>query len=156
MTAGLPIWITEMDFAEGDVNQRADGYEDALRLYFSRPEIDGILLWGFWNEEHSKPDAALFDGPDLTVSNLEVNNMSKLQSTFCCGQSEKYNNSEPGAAVFGGPDLIISQALNTPHVFCMCSAYLQHYNTSHIYLHIHCKKHCLHENHSAASSLFQT
>ena len=61
-----------MDIENTDVNERAGAYEDTLRLYFSRPEIHGILLpillWGFWNEEHSKPDAALFEGPDLTVS----------------------------------------------------------------------------------------
>ena len=57
-----------MDIENVNVNDRADGYEDAMRLYFSRPEIEGVLLWGFWDQAHSKPDAALFEGPDLTVS----------------------------------------------------------------------------------------
>ena len=50
-TAGLPIWITELDYQDTDVDRRADGLEDALRLYFSQPEIEDIILWGFWVEE---------------------------------------------------------------------------------------------------------
>ena len=67
-TAGLPLWITEMDVENPNRESRANGYEDAMRLYFSTPAIEGVLLWGFWDQAHSKPDAALFEGPDLTVS----------------------------------------------------------------------------------------
>ena len=71
-----------MDIENADVVERADAYDDTLRLYFSRPEIQGILLWGFWNEEHSKPDAALFDGPDLTVSAIIYSKLICFQNVF--------------------------------------------------------------------------
>ena len=64
-SVGLPIWITELDVTNKDVNQRANGYEDALRLYFSHPAVEGILLWGFWNKRHWRPDASLVDGDNF-------------------------------------------------------------------------------------------
>ena len=59
-----------MDYADTNVTRRADGIEDALRLYFSQPEIEGIMLWHFGNETtgNGEPHKTLFDGPDYTVS----------------------------------------------------------------------------------------
>ena len=65
---GLPIWVTELDVENVDRDARADGYDDAVTLYFSHPNIDGILLWGFHDGHHWKPDAALFEGEDYIVS----------------------------------------------------------------------------------------
>ena len=65
--AGLPLWITELDYTDLDFDSRADGYEMLLRLYYSNPNIEGLLLWGFWDEAHSKPDAALVNGYDFVV-----------------------------------------------------------------------------------------
>ena len=65
---GLPLWITELDISEvSDPTRLADSYEDILMLYFSDPNIHGVLLWGFSDQHHSKPDAALFEGPDYIV-----------------------------------------------------------------------------------------
>ena len=36
---------------------------------FSHEGVGGILMWGFWNKAHWKPDAAIVDGDDL-VPNL--------------------------------------------------------------------------------------
>ncbi|ELT91832.1 hypothetical protein CAPTEDRAFT_194144 [Capitella teleta] len=63
--AGLPLWITELDIRDADVNVRAQGYEDALRLFFSHPAVEGIVIWGFWDQGISQPDASLVDGPDF-------------------------------------------------------------------------------------------
>ncbi|ELT96446.1 hypothetical protein CAPTEDRAFT_102428, partial [Capitella teleta] len=63
--AGLPLWITELDVRDADVNVRAQGYEDALRLFFSHPSVEGIVIWGFWNEGISQPGASLVDGQDF-------------------------------------------------------------------------------------------
>ena len=66
--ANLPLWITEMDIDQiPDKNVRADNYENVLRLYFSRPEIEGIMLWGFWDQNMWKPGAALWEGDDILV-----------------------------------------------------------------------------------------
>ena len=66
--AGLPIWITELDIESvTDPTRLADSYDDIMTLYFSHPTIDGIMLWGFSDQHHSKPDAALFEGPEYLV-----------------------------------------------------------------------------------------
>ena len=59
-----------MDIQEDDVNIRADRYEDSLRLSFSHEGVEGIMLWGFWGRAHSKPEAALAEGPEVMVSKL--------------------------------------------------------------------------------------
>ncbi|XP_067664773.1 uncharacterized protein [Haliotis asinina] len=62
-TAGLPIWVTELDLWTHDENIRADWYETALRVLFSHPAVEGIILWGFWGPDHWRgPDAALVSG----------------------------------------------------------------------------------------------
>ncbi len=51
-TLGLPIWCTEYDFAAVDENVRADGLENFYRIAFSHPDVEGILMWGFWENAH--------------------------------------------------------------------------------------------------------
>jgi endo-1,4-beta-xylanase len=48
----LPIWCTEYDFAAADENVRADGLEKFYRTAFSHPSVEGILMWGFWENSH--------------------------------------------------------------------------------------------------------
>ena len=50
-----------------DRDERADGYEDFLRLYFSRPEIEGVIIWNFWDGAHWRPNASLWEGPEVQV-----------------------------------------------------------------------------------------
>ena len=57
---GVPIRITELDINVADEKLQADYFRDFLITSFSDPEINGILLWGFWAKEHWRPDAALF------------------------------------------------------------------------------------------------
>ena len=65
---GLPIWITELDITLVNFTERADAYEDILRLYFSHASVEGIMLWGFWDQAHWRPDAALVNGDNFDVS----------------------------------------------------------------------------------------
>ncbi|XP_066273254.1 uncharacterized protein [Branchiostoma lanceolatum] len=65
---GLPVWITELDVNEPDEYVRADGYEDGLRAAFSHPGVEGVLLWGFWDQAHWKPDAALVNGDNFQIN----------------------------------------------------------------------------------------
>ncbi|ELU11829.1 hypothetical protein CAPTEDRAFT_219919 [Capitella teleta] len=58
---GVPLWITEFDLRDKDVERRAQGIRDVLHLYFSHPAIEGIVLWGFWDKAMSFP-ASLVDG----------------------------------------------------------------------------------------------
>jgi GH35 family endo-1,4-beta-xylanase len=57
---GIPIRITELDIDSTDEQLLADYFRDFLTVSFSDPEINGILLWGFWQGQHWRPDAALF------------------------------------------------------------------------------------------------
>ena len=59
-TLGIPIRITELDIDTADEQLQADYLRDFLIVSFSHPEINGILLWGFWEGQDWRPDAALF------------------------------------------------------------------------------------------------
>ncbi|CAG5133098.1 unnamed protein product, partial [Candidula unifasciata] len=48
---GLPLWITQLTIGSSDEHKKADWYEDALRLYFSHPSVEGISILGFWDHE---------------------------------------------------------------------------------------------------------
>ncbi|ELU08452.1 hypothetical protein CAPTEDRAFT_217971 [Capitella teleta] len=65
--AGLPLWITEFDLEDFDVSSRATKIGDLLRLYFSHPAIEGIVMWGFWSETNNMTTrgASLVDGEDF-------------------------------------------------------------------------------------------
>ena len=60
--SGLGIWFTEFDTTHPDPEQRAASLEDFYRYAFSRPESQGIIMWGFWAGSHWRgPDASLVD-----------------------------------------------------------------------------------------------
>jgi endo-1,4-beta-xylanase len=58
---GLPIWVTEFDYEQPDVNVRADGLEALYRTAFSHPSVEGILGWGFWENSFWKDDCFIVD-----------------------------------------------------------------------------------------------
>jgi GH35 family endo-1,4-beta-xylanase len=58
---GLPIWCTEFDFEQPDVNVRADGLETLYRVAFSHPAVEGILCWGFWEKSFWKDNCFIVD-----------------------------------------------------------------------------------------------
>ena len=57
---GIPIRITELDIDTVDEQLQADYFRDFLTASFSDPEINGILIWGFWEGQHSHGGTALF------------------------------------------------------------------------------------------------
>nr|KAG5703551.1 hypothetical protein BaRGS_020185 [Batillaria attramentaria] len=66
---GLPVWITEFNVVAADENKRADYLETALRAFYGHPAVEGILLWGFWDQQHSRgPHAALVTGDNLELA----------------------------------------------------------------------------------------
>ena len=49
-----------------DENKRADFLETALRALYGHPAVEGILLWGFWDQSHWRGEkAALVKGDNL-------------------------------------------------------------------------------------------
>ncbi|MFD2035446.1 endo-1,4-beta-xylanase [Belliella marina] len=68
---GVDLKITEFDIMfgkrgiksypnENDLQLQAQFTEDFLRMCFSHPKMRGIMLWGFWEQNHWYPDAALW------------------------------------------------------------------------------------------------
>jgi GH35 family endo-1,4-beta-xylanase len=59
---GLPIWSTEFDVAAKDEWARADEIEKYLRLAYSHPGVEGVMLWDFFAGSASRdPNRALMD-----------------------------------------------------------------------------------------------
>jgi GH35 family endo-1,4-beta-xylanase len=59
-TFGLPIKITEFDINNTDELLQADYTRDFMTTVFSHPQVNGILMWGFWEGRHWRPASALF------------------------------------------------------------------------------------------------
>jgi GH35 family endo-1,4-beta-xylanase len=57
---GLPIKITEFDAEAPNEAEQARILKDVYRVAFAHPAVAGILMWGFWEGAHWKPNAAMF------------------------------------------------------------------------------------------------
>lgn len=57
---GLPIQITEVDVDTTDEALQADYTRDFLTAAVGHPAVDAVLMWGFWEGRHWRPDAALY------------------------------------------------------------------------------------------------
>ena len=55
---GLPVKVTELDFGAWDKGltlteeEQASEYNLVLRTLFSHPAVNGIVMWGFWDNRH--------------------------------------------------------------------------------------------------------
>jgi len=58
---GKDLQVTEYDIVGSDAQTRAAYTRDRLTLCFSHPRMRAFLLWGFWDGQHWKQDALLFD-----------------------------------------------------------------------------------------------
>jgi GH35 family endo-1,4-beta-xylanase len=59
---GRPIWITEYDSLNANATIRADNLEMLYRIAFSKPAVEGVLMWGFWAGSHWRgSNAAIVD-----------------------------------------------------------------------------------------------
>jgi GH35 family endo-1,4-beta-xylanase len=56
----LPIRFTEFDVWTFDEELQADFTRDFLILAFSHPSVVGVQHWGFWENAHWRPPAAMF------------------------------------------------------------------------------------------------
>jgi len=58
---GCQLQLTELDVGGGgDEKLHADYLRDIMTIAFSHPQMDGIVLWGFWEGRHWRPSAALW------------------------------------------------------------------------------------------------
>lgn len=59
---GLDIQVTEFDLDFDDEEVQARYTRDFMTAVFSHPAVSALLMWGFWEESHWKPQAALYRG----------------------------------------------------------------------------------------------
>ena len=57
----LPIKITEFDMNTSDEKLKARNLVAFYNTVFAHPSVEGILMWGFWEGLHWRPDAALWN-----------------------------------------------------------------------------------------------
>lgn len=62
---GLPVHITEFDlnvdkYAVSE-QQQAEEYRKALKLAFSHPNVDAFMFWGFYDSNHWRDGAGMFN-----------------------------------------------------------------------------------------------
>jgi hypothetical protein len=57
---GLPLESTELSLAEHDDQLQADYLRDYMTAAFSSPKIEAIMMWGFWQKRHWRPDGGIF------------------------------------------------------------------------------------------------
>lgn len=57
---GLPIESTELSINNDDRELQADYMRDYMIALFSHPQVKTIMLWGFWEGRHWRPNAALW------------------------------------------------------------------------------------------------
>jgi len=86
---GKPIWVTEFDAELANDNARADSLENFYRAVYSHPAVDGILMWGFWEGSHWRPNAAIVD-LDWTINEAGQRYLDLMDewSTEYAGQTE--------------------------------------------------------------------
>jgi GH35 family endo-1,4-beta-xylanase len=78
-TLNIPIWITEYDSLNADEYVRADNLEILYRLAFSKPAVDGVLMWGFWAGSHWRGSNAAIVNSDWSLNAAGVRYQSLLK-----------------------------------------------------------------------------
>ncbi|AOW22131.1 hypothetical protein LPB138_14710 [Urechidicola croceus] len=56
----LPIKITEVLFAYEDEQVQVDELNKLFPIYFAHPNVEAILMWGFWAGSHWQPHCAMW------------------------------------------------------------------------------------------------
>jgi endo-1,4-beta-xylanase len=56
----LPIKVTEYDANTADPRDKARALVTLYATAFAHPSVDGIYMWGFWENSHWRPKAALW------------------------------------------------------------------------------------------------
>jgi len=56
----LPIKITEVLFAYEDEQVQVDELNKLLPIYFAHPNVEAVVMWGFWAGSHWQPHCAMW------------------------------------------------------------------------------------------------
>jgi GH35 family endo-1,4-beta-xylanase len=57
---GVPLQLTEFDIDTPNERHQADYLRDVMTITFSHPSFNAIVMWGFWEGRHWRPNAALW------------------------------------------------------------------------------------------------
>jgi len=57
---GLPLQLTEFDIDTRNERLQGDYLRDVMTITFSHPSFNAMVMWGFWEGRHWRPDAALW------------------------------------------------------------------------------------------------
>ncbi len=57
---GVPLQLTEFDIDTHDEQLQADYLRDVMAITFGHPSFNGIVMWGFWEGRHWRPNGALW------------------------------------------------------------------------------------------------
>jgi GH35 family endo-1,4-beta-xylanase len=57
---GLPLESTEVSISLHDKQLQADYLRDYMIALFSHPNVRDIILWGFWQKRHWRPESGIF------------------------------------------------------------------------------------------------
>jgi len=69
---GKDIEVTEFDVNITDEQLQADYTRDFLTACFSHPSMKNFMMWGFWQADHWRPNAAMFRTDWSTKPNYDV------------------------------------------------------------------------------------
>lgn len=58
---GIPIKITEFDFNAPDDSTHAEWIRVFYKTMYAHPMINGVIMWGFWEAIHWRPEGAIFN-----------------------------------------------------------------------------------------------
>jgi len=57
---GLPLQLTEFDIDTRDEQLQAEYLRDVMTISFSHPSFNAIVMWGFWEGRHWRPNGAMW------------------------------------------------------------------------------------------------
>ncbi|TWT38264.1 Endo-1,4-beta-xylanase B [Posidoniimonas corsicana] len=57
---GLDVQVTEFDYNTTDEQLQAEYLRDFMTAMFAHEGVSDVVMWGFWEDAHFAPDAALF------------------------------------------------------------------------------------------------
>ncbi len=67
-TLKLPIVLTEITSDTPDVHHRAETLDMVFRIGYSHPNVQGVILWGFWANRHFRGPQAALVNRDFTLN----------------------------------------------------------------------------------------
>ncbi|MCQ2105481.1 MAG: endo-1,4-beta-xylanase [Fibrobacter sp.] len=102
---GLPVKVTELDFGAWDQGltiseeEQASEYNKVLRTLFSHPAVNGIVMWGFWDNRHwvQKGGIIRADGSEKPAAKTIYDLWHKVWTTNATATAD-----ESGVAKFRG------------------------------------------------------